>query len=122
MQIRIKRNQNGSAILITFDTRQEAFDSDYERNKFFNELYGRKQIVIKQNKRYEYRREGVMDEIPHLKVANSVFIIMQKHMEMMEQFFKEWEDKVLVRSYPVLLDRDDLRNLEEKQMEKEIEE
>ena len=81
-------------------------------------------LVIKQNKRYEYHREGVMDEIPHLKVANSVFIIMQEHMKMMEQFFSAWEDKVMVRSFPVMLDRDEMRELhdQEKEIEEEVEE
>ena len=124
MQIRIRKNTDGTGILITFDTKQEEFESPYDRNKFLNELYGRKQIVIKQNKRYEYHREGVMDEIPHLKVANSVFIIMQEHMKMMEQFFSAWEDKVMVRSFPVMLDRDEMRELhdQEKEIEEEVEE
>ena len=123
MQVRIKRNGNQTAVLISFDTKGEAFDSDYERNKFFSELHGRKQIVIKDGRRYEYYREGIMDDVPHLKIANSVFVIMQSHMKMMQQFFDGWEDKVMVKSFPVVLDRSELRELEEqeKEMEKDVE-
>jgi|SRR3989344_6182092 len=123
MQVRIKRNGNQTAVLISFDTKGEAFDSDYERNKFFSELHGRKQIVIKDGRRYEYYREGIMDDVPHLKIANSVFVIMQQHMKMMQQFFDGWEDKVMVKSFPVVLDRSELRELEEqeKEMEKDVE-
>lgn len=123
MQIRVKRNGNQTAVLISFDTRGDAFDSQYDRNKFFSELHGRKQIVIKDGRRYEYRRDGMLDEVPNLKVANSVFIIMQQHLKMMEQFFDEWEDKVMVKSFPVVLDRSELRELEEqeKEMERDVE-
>ncbi len=123
LQVRIKRTGNQTAVLISFDTDSEKFDSVYERNKFFSELHGRKQIVIKDGRRYEYRRDGMLDEVPHLKIANSVFVIMQQHLKMMEQFFDGWEDKVMVKSFPVVLDRSELRELEDqkKEMEKDVE-
>ncbi|MEM5814682.1 MAG: hypothetical protein QXD77_02605, partial [Candidatus Aenigmatarchaeota archaeon] len=121
--------KNGKmAILISFDTNGEAFESPYERNKFFAELHGRKQIVVKDGKRYEYEREGLLDEIPNLRVDNSVFIIMQEHMKMMERFFNAWQDKVMFKSFPVLLDNRQFQLLEkakrpheEKDKEKEVE-
>ena len=113
MEIRIRRQGNNDAILISFDTNVEKFESAYERNKFFSELHGRKQVIIKQGKRYEYRREGLLDEVPNLRVANSVFIVMQEHMKMMERFFGEWQDKVMFKSFPVLLNNKEMRELEE---------
>ena len=121
MEIRIRKQDGNTAILISFDTDAEKFESAYERNKFFTELHGRKQIIIKQNKRYEYRREGLLDEVPHLKVANSVFIIMQEHMRMMEQFFNGWEDKVMFRSFPVLLSQKEFREMQANSEGKEVE-
>lgn len=119
MEIRIRKQEGNTAVLISFDTNIEKFESAYERNKFFSELHGRKQIVVKQGKRYEYRREGILDEIPNLRVDNSIFIIMQEHMKMMERFFGEWQDKVMFKSFPVLLNNKEMKELEESN-EKEV--
>ena len=92
------------AILITFSVESKKFESNYERNKFFRELYGWKQIIRKEEKRYIYRREGLLNKMPHLKVDESVFIIAKKHLEKMEKFLEEWDDKVNWDSFDVLLD------------------
>ena len=102
MKIAIKRNKNNAAILITFDTVKENFESQSERNRFFWELHGRKQVVTKDSGRYEYEKEGLLDEIPNIRVADSVFIIMQEHMKRMMEFFDEWEDKVEFEMFPSL--------------------
>ena len=112
VKIQIKKKGNKTAILITFHSQSEKFKSASERNKFFSELYGRKQIVPKEKKKYVYYREGLLDEIPHIKVDNSVFIVAMEHMKRMEQFFKEWEDKVIVRKFPVLLEEKQANKLE----------
>jgi hypothetical protein len=113
MQIEIRRKKENTAILISFDTVREKFESASERNRFYWELYGRKQIVVKQSGRYEYNREGVMEDIPHIKVADSVFIIAMEHMKRMMEFFKEWHDKVEFETFPVLLDEKKKRELKE---------
>jgi len=95
---------NKRAVLITFTVKTSKFDSMSERNKFYKELYGWKQIVKKQEKRYVYRRDGLLDEIPHVKVDQSIFIIMKKHMERMTKFLEEWEDKIKWDKFDVLLD------------------
>ncbi len=94
------------AILITFSVKSKKFDSNYERNKFFRGLYGWKQIVTKQEKRYIYKRDGLLDEMPHLKVDQSMFIIMQKHLEKMIEFLDNWEDKIRWDKFDVLLDQE----------------
>lgn len=113
MKIEIKKKGNNTAILISFNTQTQNFESVSERSKFFEKLHGRKQIIIREKKKYRYDRPGVLDEIPHIPVDNSVFIIMQEHMKQMEQFFNEWEDKVTVKSFPVLLDNEEMEKLQE---------
>jgi hypothetical protein len=81
-------------IIIRFRTLSDRFDSDYERMKFFKELHGWKQTVPRENKKYVYHRSGLLDEVPHVKVADSVFIVAMEHMRQIEKFFDEWEDKV----------------------------
>ncbi len=117
MEIKIRKQGGSTAILISFDTSGEDFDSAYERNKFYNELHGRKQIIIKRGRRYEYRRPGLLTEIPHMRVDNSVFIIMQEHLRMMERFFSEWEDKVDFRMFPVLLSKREMREMSQAEQE-----
>jgi hypothetical protein len=99
------------AILISFDTISDRFASRAERNRFFSGLHGRKQIIIKDSGRYVYRRPGLLDFVPHIKVDSSVFIIALEHMRRMMEFFEEWEDKVMVKAFPVLLDKDEFEEL-----------
>ena len=116
MRVQIKQSSDGStAILISFSTDIEKFSSVVERNKFFHELYGRKQIIIKGRRRYEYRRPGILDEIPHMPVDPSVFIIAREHFRRMEKFMGEWEDKVIFKTFPVLLSRREMHALMEEE-------
>ena len=73
--MKIEIRKNGAGVIITFDTQADKFDSDYERNKFFRELHGWNQVVPSGGKRYEYRRPGILDDVPHIRVANSAFIV-----------------------------------------------
>jgi len=111
VRIEIRKKQNETAILISFDTDTEKFESLSERNRFFWGLHGRRQTIIKNEKRYEYEREGLLDEIPHIKVDNSVFIVAMEHMKRMMEFFDGWEDKVEVKTFPVLLGRSEAKEL-----------
>ena len=95
---------NRKVVLITFTVETSKFNSMSERNKFYKKLYGWKQIVKKHEKRYIYRRDGLLDEIPHVKVDKSIFIIMKRHMDRMRRFFEEWEDKIKWDKFDVLLD------------------
>lgn len=117
MRIEIRKKKDNTAILISFDTLREKFESLSERNRFFWELYGRKQVVVKQSGRYEYDREGLLEEMPHIKVASSVFIIAMENMKRMTEFFKEWQDKVEFESFPVLLDERKKKELKEKEVQ-----
>ncbi len=112
--MRVEIKKEGNAVIITFDTRAKRFKSDYERNKFFRELHGWNQIVPKGDKRYEYRRNGLLDEIPHIKVADSAFIVALQHMKRMEKFFNEWHDKVHCEMMRIMLqDQEKMKKLTE---------
>lgn len=113
MKIEIHKKDEKTAILISFDTVREKFESPSERNRFYWELHGRKQVVIKKSKRYKYHREGLLEEIPNIKVSDSVFIIAMEHMKRMMNFFDEWDDKVELKTFPVLLDKEEMREVEE---------
>lgn len=116
--VRILVKKTNTAVLITFDIKSEKFDSLSERSRFFEELYGRKQIIRKANKTYNYRREGVLDNMGHIRIDNSVFIIAQEHMRQMMEFMREWQEKVAFKTFPVLLKPSEVKKLEE---EKEVE-
>lgn len=100
-----------TAVIISFRTNRDEFESDYERSKFFRELYGWKQIVPKEEKKYFYRRNGIMDEIPHIKIADSVFIIAMKNMQKMMRFFDEWSNKVDYEMMEIMMKRDRLKKI-----------
>jgi hypothetical protein len=111
MEIEIRKKGN-KAILISFDTLKEKFESPSERNRFYWGLYGRKQVIVKSSGRYEYEREGVLGSMNHIKVDSSVFIIALKHLERMMKFFKEWENKIELKTFPVLLDDEEMEEIE----------
>jgi len=104
------------AILIcySFENRK---GNNYQRVKFFKSLYGWKQ-VIKKRRRYVYRREGLLDRIPHLKVDQSSLIIPEEFEKEILNFMKEWEDFVCFKKFKVLVD-EELENLF-KRIEKEF--
>jgi hypothetical protein len=110
--MKIEIRNNGAAVIITFDTQAKKFESDYERNKFFRELHGWNQSVPSNGKKYEYRRPGLLDEIPHVRVADSAFIVALEHMKRMETFFDSWHEKVHCEMMKIMMqDREILRQL-----------
>jgi len=102
------------AVLFAFSVQSGKFESHYERNKFFRGLYGWKQMVRKEvivskkpkEKVYTYRREGLLDEMPHEKVDQSSFIVPEDEFAKINKFFNEWRNKVIWKSFKVLLDED----------------
>src|SRR3989442_10014889 len=92
------------AVLFCFSVKSGRFESTSERNKFFKELYGWKQIVSRENKVYKYWREGILDDVPHQKVDQSSFIVPEENFEKVADFLKEWHDKVIWKTFRVLLE------------------
>ena len=114
MKIEIrKQTENGmkTVMMITFHTNQERFESDYEKTKFFRELHGWKQTVPRNGKKYVYQRSGLLDEVPHAKIADSVFIAALEHMNRIESFFREWEDKVDCQMHEIMMANKQLKDM-----------
>lgn len=100
------------AILITFSIKSSLFDSAYERNKFYRGLYGWKQIIQRSYGRYEYQKEGLLDEIPHIKVDQSVIIIPTRDLIKIIKYFKEWRDKIKYTTFEVSLEDEEAKEIE----------
>jgi|SRR3989339_356329 len=115
VRIKVRKNPDGTtnAVIITFNTRPQEFDSNSERNKFFKELHGWQQTVPNNGKKYVYRRPGLLDEIPHQKIADSVFMIMEEHMKRMEQFIQQWNQKVDWEMHRVMVERRNFPDMKE---------
>ena len=95
--MRIEIRRQGSEIpvvIITFRTRNDRFDSEYEKSKFFRELHGWKQTVPHNGKRYVYIRKGLLGEIPHIKIAESTFIVPKDEIDAIRHYMEGWSDKV----------------------------
>jgi hypothetical protein len=114
MKIEIRKKNLATAVIITFHTKSEKFQSNYERIKFFRELYGWKQVVPKNDKKYFYRRNGLLDEMPHAKVADSSFMVAMRNLEQIMKFFRGWEDKVEYDIMEVMMKRRELMKRFEK--------
>lgn len=92
------------ASLLTYDTKRNKFESVYERNKFYRGLFGYKQTVKKNGKEYQYEKEGLMDEIPSIRIDDSVFILGSAYTERVEEYFSKWGEKVTHHIFTVLID------------------
>ena len=93
-----------SASLLTYSTEKKNFDSVYERNKFYRGLFGYQQTVKKNGKTYEYDKNGLMDEIPNIRIDDSVFIIAKKQTSKAREYFTEWEPKISYHIFTVMIE------------------
>ncbi|MBL7169517.1 MAG: hypothetical protein ISS48_00685 [Candidatus Aenigmarchaeota archaeon] len=100
------------AILIKFSIESRNFGSNTERNKFFRELYGWKQIVTKEEKRYTYQRQGLIDQLPCARIDKSMLLIRKEYVNEILNFLQEWGDKVTWNLFNVLLDEEQEKLLE----------
>lgn len=87
-----------------FSVRSKRFRSNYERNKFFRELYGWEQTIRRGERRYVYRRKGLLDLIPSQRIDESVFIVRRDDIDEIVRFFEKWVDKVMWRVFKVILE------------------
>lgn len=99
------------AVLISYDARSDRFDSMYERNKFYRGLFGYKQTVRRNDKVYHYDKDGLLDEVPHIKVEDSVFIVPRKKRSMFRDYFQRWRGKVEVHMFKITLEDRNIKGL-----------
>jgi hypothetical protein len=102
--MRIEIRKNGKAVIISFGTRTERFESPTERNRFFRGLYGWEQVVPGERKSYHYRRPGLLDDVPHMKISDSVFMVAANHMKRVAEYFEQWNEKVEFEMLEVMLE------------------
>jgi hypothetical protein len=117
MRIEIRRG-NGKAVIVSFDTRSERFESATERNRFFRGLYGWEQVVPSERKNYRYRRPGLLDDVPHMKISDSVFMVAADHIKRVLQYFEQWHEKVEFDMFEVMLARQRMREFMRKAQER----
>lgn len=91
-------------MLLTYNTSREEFESVYERNKFYRGLFGYRQTVKKNGKKYEYEKDGLMDRIPNARIDDSVFIMREDAVEEVKEYFSKWGDKVSYHVFTVVLE------------------
>lgn len=60
--------------------------------------------------KYKYHRKGLMDEIPHVKLVRSVFIINEKDAKKVARFLKEKGATVHTRK--IVLTHEDIEKLQ----------
>ncbi len=98
-------------VLFSYDTKREKFDSLYDRNKFYRGLFGYKQTVKENGKVYRYEKKGLINKIPHIKVEDSVILVLKEDAKCFEDYLERWGEKVKYRTFKVLLKERDIREL-----------
>lgn len=94
--------------LIVFKLQKEMKSTP--RAKFFSGLYGG---LNKSNYgRYTYRRKGLLDEMPHIRLSRAVIIVRTKDKEKILEFL---QDKACVEIREVILQKKDKLKLGIKQ-------
>lgn len=104
MYIHKNMSDGKEAVLIAYDAKSKQFDSMYERNKFYRGLFGYKQTVRRNDKVYRYEKGGLLDEVPHIKVEDSVFIVKRSHLNKFRTYFDQWSGKVEVQTFKIKLE------------------
>jgi len=92
------------ASLLTYTTHRDKFESMYERNQFYRGLFGYKQTVKRNGKKYEYEKDGLMDEVPNIRIDDSVFIVSREHTEPVRVYFQDWGVKVSHHIFKVMVE------------------
>ncbi len=77
-------------------------------NQFCKKFYG--QDTSSHGGQYRYRRHGLLDEIPHVKLIGGVIIVKKDSAEKVIDFLKEYNAEFYIRE--VILLHEDEVNLE----------
>ena len=84
--------------------------SSSEKTGFCQGFYGDDTITWKG--RYRYHRHGLLDDIPHRKIAKSVIIIRSSDLEMVKNYVRDKVEEIHVRT--IVLTEEDIEALKEK--------
>lgn len=112
MFVYVHKNMGGvEAVLVSYETHGDRFESRGERNAFYRGLLGYRQTVRRNDKVYRYDKDGVLDRVPHIKVADSVFLVPRSAYRALERYLEEWGRKVTVRTFTVTVEDEDAARL-----------
>lgn len=75
-------------------------NSQKELNQFCKKFYG--QETSSHKGKYRYRRCGVLDDIPHIKLIRGVIIVSKGDAKKVVDFLKEYNAEVYVREVALL--------------------
>ncbi len=91
------------ATLVSFSVRCDKCGA-VERSRFFKALYGWEQRIPAEKKTYVYHREGLLDDMPHMKVGQSSFIVPDADFNKVVSFFEQWSNKIIWKTFKVMMD------------------
>ena len=84
--------------------------SSSEKTGFCQGFYGDDTTTWKG--KYRYHRHGLLDDIPHRKIAKSVIIIRSSDLEKVKDYVRDRVEEIHVRT--IVLTEEDIRTLKEK--------
>lgn len=91
----------GSIIVFRFKEKAE----QKSINQFCKKFYG--QYTSSHGGKYHYRRQGLLDNIPHIKLIGGVIIVTKDSAGKLIDFLKEYEAEVYIRDV-ILLPEDEV--------------
>jgi hypothetical protein len=104
---RAQRPQGGKLVVIT-----SVYNKLGQRktDEFVKKFYG--QTTTSHKGKYRYRRKGLLDEIPHIKLGKGVLIIKHTDLDKVTRFLDEWEADYTTRD--ITLNQNDQKTLTQK--------
>lgn len=87
---------NGNIIVFRFKEKTE----QKSINQFCKKFYG--QNTTSHGGKYQYRRQGFLDNIPHIKLIGGVIIVKKDFAEKVINFLKEYNAEFYVRDLILL--------------------
>lgn len=92
---------NGNIIVFRFKEKTE----QKSINQFCKKFYG--QNTSSHGGKYQYRRHGLLDNIPHIKLIGGVIIVKKDSTEKVIDFLKEYNAEFYIREV-ILLHEDEV--------------
>jgi len=87
---------NGNIIVFRFKEKTE----QKSINQFCKKFYG--QNTSSHGGKYQYRRHGLLDNIPHIKLIGGVIIVKKDSTEKVIDFLKEYNAEFYIREVILL--------------------
>nr|EGQ40546.1 MAG: hypothetical protein J07AB56_12760 [Candidatus Nanosalinarum sp. J07AB56] len=79
------------AVLVTYEAKRKNFESMHRRNQFYRGLFGYKQTVKRNGKRYEYDKDGLVDVAGVTRVDDSVIVARRGCEEPVLDYMQDWQ-------------------------------